>query len=456
MNGAYPDDEINLKEIWNLLLRNWLLITATTGIVAGGTLVYALRAVPVWESVTSIRIDEDQTNLPVLDILSSLSGGSEVQTEMEVLRSRTLVEEVVDSLRLQIRLVRPRGVARAVVLSDLSVRRDTPVGTYVLSPRGDGTFEILDEETGGSLGMASTGETARIPGATFRINRGLEEDQEIQISVVEFDKAVAAFQGAVTVARPNREAGIVTVRYQSADTVLVHQVPNRLAASFIRNRQRVQRTGATSTVIFLEEQIDTLAGQLREAENNLVQFREEAGVVSIEAEATAQVTQLVRIQADRMVVNAERAALQALMDDVEREAAVADPDEPSPYRRLISFPSLLGNQAASELLRILNEIENRRSELLQRRTMEDPDVLNLTGRIHEIEHQLEVIGTTYLQGLGDQVVALDQTLERFRVDLEKIPEKEIQFVRLTRQAEILSGLFTLLQTRLQEVRIAKR
>ena len=28
MNGAHPDAKINLKEIWNLLVRNWLLIAA--------------------------------------------------------------------------------------------------------------------------------------------------------------------------------------------------------------------------------------------------------------------------------------------------------------------------------------------------------------------------------------------------------------------------------------------
>ena len=47
INDAHPDDGINLKEIWNLLVRNWLLIAAATGIVAGGTVAYTFWAVPV-------------------------------------------------------------------------------------------------------------------------------------------------------------------------------------------------------------------------------------------------------------------------------------------------------------------------------------------------------------------------------------------------------------------------
>jgi len=47
INGAHRGDGITLKEIWNLLVRNWLLIAAATGIVAGGTVAYTLWAVPV-------------------------------------------------------------------------------------------------------------------------------------------------------------------------------------------------------------------------------------------------------------------------------------------------------------------------------------------------------------------------------------------------------------------------
>ena len=47
INGAHPDDGNNLKEFWNLLVRNWLLIAAAIGTVAGGTLAYTFWAIPV-------------------------------------------------------------------------------------------------------------------------------------------------------------------------------------------------------------------------------------------------------------------------------------------------------------------------------------------------------------------------------------------------------------------------
>ena len=47
INGSHRDDGINLKEIWNLLVRNWLLIAAVTGIVAGVAVAFTFWAVQV-------------------------------------------------------------------------------------------------------------------------------------------------------------------------------------------------------------------------------------------------------------------------------------------------------------------------------------------------------------------------------------------------------------------------
>ncbi len=453
VNGPRAEDEIHLRDVWNLLVRNWWVIGLSLVVVVGAAAVYTARTVPVYESVTSIRIEEERTELPVLDILQTLSTGSEVETEMEVVRSRTLAEDVVDSLGLQLSLVSPRGVARAEIMRSVFVERWAPEGVYVLDRQPDGSFGITSQEDGTGLGPVSEAVPAALPGVTFQLREGAGLYDQIVVSVATFDAAVEELRKAVSVARPNREAAIITVRYETTDTQLVHQVPNTLAQRFIARGQAIRKTEATSTVLFLQVQIDTLSRQLAEAEEALTGFREVEQVVSIQAEAQAQVTNLSRLQADRNTLEAERSALQTLVDEIDREAQRADPSAPSPYTRLISFPTLFRNQAASELLRTLNEANQQRSTLLQRRTLQDPDVVNATERIREIEAQLRGTATTYLQGLTEQVNSFDRTLEQFATELERIPAKEVQLARLERQRNVLEEVYTLLQNRLQEARI---
>lgn len=453
--GYRPEDEIHLRDIWNLLIRNWLLIGFALFVVVGAAAAYTLRAIPVFESTVTIRIDEESSNVPVLDILQTLSTGSQVETEMEILRSRTLAEAVTEALGLNVTVPLPRGVARAEIIGSLHVMEWAPKAVYRLELGEGSRYNILDDEDDALLGTVSVTEPAVLPGLTFTLQPSALDYPEILLVVSGFDSAVQGLLGAISVARANREAGMVTVRYQSADTQLVHMVPNRLATEFILERNSFQKMGARSTVDFLEEQIDTLQLQLSAAEDALQLFREEGQIVSLAAEASAQVTQLVSLQAQRNQLDAERSALQELVDEIEAEAAVADPTAPSPFRRMISFPSLFTNQAASELLRSLNVLDQQQGELLQRRTMEDEDVRNLTGRIQDLEQQLRSIATTYLQGLTNQVNSFDRTLVRFGRELEQIPGEEVQQLRLLRQQEVLSDIYTLLQTRLQEARIAQ-
>src|SRR5919199_1715262 len=106
------DDEIQLRELRDALWRHRALIAAAA---AAGLLVGALvtaLATPLYEATTSIRIDEKQSSLPALDALKSLSEGSQVSTELTVLQSRTLAEDVIDSLGLRLVLEKPRRTPR--------------------------------------------------------------------------------------------------------------------------------------------------------------------------------------------------------------------------------------------------------------------------------------------------------------------------------------------------------
>jgi tyrosine-protein kinase Etk/Wzc len=98
-------------------------------------------------------------------------------------------------------------------------------------------------------------------------------------------------------------------------------------------------------------------------------------------------------------------------------------------------------------------VENKRAELLNRRTEEDPDVAVLTGRIHDLENQLRYISVTYLEGLTNNVNSLNAVLAGFRSELGAVPAREVQFARLQRRAEVLQEIYMLLQTRLQEAQI---
>ena len=431
------------------------------------TVVFILMVRPVYEASVSVRIDEEKSGLAMLEVLSMLSSGGEVFTEMAVLRSRSLAEEVVRSRGLQVSLEAPVRTLRSKIFADLSVDTAALAAAYSLERVGEARFHLTGEITRRvdqpapferpgkeerDYGEIEVGRSVTVEGAQFVLAPGAEGHGSIGFSVAPFQTAVQDLQSSLAVSRPDREAEVVVVRYRGNDPELVQAVPNDLADHFLAGRQRVQSAQARGTVTFLQEQIDTLGGQLADAEETLRFFREQNGIVSAEAEADAQVDRLAQMQARRDMLFAEREALGRLIAEVETE--VAGSDGASPYRKLMSFPTLIANGASAEMLTQLGGLENMRAEFLMTRTVNDRDVVILTERIVALESQLRTMAETYWRGLGEQVRTLGDGLAGFEAELARIPAQQMTYVRMGRQAQILADLYILLQTKQKEAEIA--
>jgi succinoglycan biosynthesis transport protein ExoP len=450
LNGGPP--EAPLRSLSNFLLRNRWLVGAFLPVVLLATAVFLILARPVYEAASSVRIDEDRSNLAVLDVLKTLSSGSEINTEMEELRSRSLAEQVVDSLGLQLRVLRPRRVAREELFSAVNVARDAPERVITLTREGNDRFRVRSSD-GGSAGTLRIGEPLHLHGVSLALSPGAARFDRIVLDVETFYTAVRRFADVVTISRPNREANIVVIRYKGSDSLLVHAVPDVMAAQFIARRHQVRKTESKSAIRFLGEQLDTLNGQLTFAENRLRAFREREHIVSPQAQAEAQVTRLADLQAHRDMLNVEHEGLAELLAEV-ASTPVAREGDMAAYRRMLAFPTLLRSPAVGELLNNLAAVENQRAELLIRYTMDNPDVQVLTERIREIEQQLASVALTYHQGLQSQISSFDARLRSFGNELARVPATEIAFARLLREAKLYEEIATLLQTRLKEAEIS--
>ncbi|MFW6078096.1 MAG: GumC family protein [Gemmatimonadota bacterium] len=452
--GRRPDGTTHLRSLWNFALRNRLFTIGVPAVTIVAAFVFVQNVAPTYQASSWLRVDDQESGVPVLEALRTISQGSQIETEMEVLRRRPLAERVVDSLSLQFVVGEPATVPREELFDEVDVAPQAMEAAYRLERREDGRFDVVDEELERAVATASIGERVALPDASFVLAPGAAEWEELEIGVARFEDAVGWFRETVRVTRPNRDADVMAIFYEHTDTELVQAVPNALAEEFIEYRQDVRTSEARGTVEFLTGQIGRVADQLRAAERELREFREGANLVDLEMEASTQLQRLATLQAERDRLDAERQALQQLFDRIRVQADTVGPLERSPYRDLIAFPSLLQNFAVSELFRSLAEVENERAELLNLRRPADPDVQVLTGRIQELEAQLRNIATIYLEGLTNQVASLDETLSEFQEQLGLVPAEEIQFMRLQREATVLEEIYTLLQTRLQESEVA--
>jgi tyrosine-protein kinase Etk/Wzc len=254
-------------------------------------------------------------------------------------------------------------------------------------------------------------------------------------------------QRQVKVGRGDRNANVIWLRYRSTDPALASAVPTALAQRYITDRTETAQEKVRTAVRYLTNEADTLRNQLLAADHELHDFRQQAGVVSLADEATNAVTRAGQLRASRSEIEAQRTALQHLVTAADTTATA--------FRRLAAFPTLITNPIVANQLRTLDDLEGQRTELLLRRTQKDPDVIALSQRIGASDAQLRSLTLTYLSGLGQQVAALDQALGAEAEVAATLPGKNMTEDQLSRKPKVLSDVYTLVETRLQEARIAE-
>jgi succinoglycan biosynthesis transport protein ExoP len=441
------DESLNL---WAFLHRNIVLIAAFSLLAAGVGVIVTRRTTPTYASTATIRIDQKSLRLPALHALG-LSQDNAVATELEMLRSRVLAEEVVDSLGLQLVVRDPAAAPRASIFSRVTVERSAVPGEYRLIPQRTGEFTLVDRSTNSRVRVIRRGERFDAGGVGFNVAQSAVKYGPVEFDVRPFQDAVDGLQGRLEISRRNRDAEIIDVRYSGTDAQLASEIVNVLARQFVGGRQGVLQGEARSTVRFLGEQIARVSDQLRDAELALQSFREREHVVSLAEEARTGVSRKAELQAQRNAFEAERAALQALLT----AAHTGGPNAAdSSYRELLAFPTLLRSGMAAAVLGSLTSAEERHSVLRERRTLDDPEVQALRSRITQIHTQIEVLVGTYLQGLTNQVAALDTVMAQSDAKLQSIPTKEMRLAELERNAKSREAIYSMLQSRLQEAQIA--
>ena len=370
-------------------------------------LFFVLWVRPLFESTTTLRFMGDQGPFGGasaagvgeggggLSLLASLAGGSvPIQSEMSVLRSRSLAKIVVDRLGLRLELEQPKHMAWNDVFVDVVMTADVVEGDYELQAEGSGFSvqgEVLvardpfrpimnERREARDFGTVQPGQALPIPGMNVVLAESTAGLKRIAFTILPVADALDALQERVVVSKPEREADVVQITVQWTDPALAARIAEVLTVHFLERREILQAEQYGRTAGFLSVQLDSLNFELETAEERLKLYREEEGIVEPEAQATAAVEQLAEFQARRDLLVAERRALMQLVDVVEA-APMAGPQDESPYRRLVFFPTLLQNTATAELLRLMGELENERAELYGRRTEVSREASVITDRI---------------------------------------------------------------------------
>src|SRR5258707_12005509 len=139
--ASSPD--LDLRRVWATVARSAWLILGCVLLSLGAGVVAVRRMDPVYQATASIRIDPRGESSPAAAFYGVTSDNTNLMaTAMEVLTSRSLANDVADTLGLRLQLDEPRRTPRSAVIASAHVDSLAPLVSYRLVPGGRGPVSL--------------------------------------------------------------------------------------------------------------------------------------------------------------------------------------------------------------------------------------------------------------------------------------------------------------------------
>ena len=345
VSGSLGSNEIDLRDVLATILAGKWVIVGATAAAMFLAIVYVTLATPVYQADALIQVEDDRPALSGLaDLTGALPSESAIGAEIEIVRSRTVLGNVVDEVGLTA-VVEPN---RFPFIGEFFARRH-PTSSGVAEPLLPFTssygwggesldlrrFEVPDAQRamdiqlvvagGSSFQILSSGKviTEGHPeeslefvdpqtGLTVFLNvRGMSGNPGMRFTLSYVPKlsAIVSLRKPLSVTEIGRDTGVMRLRIEGKDRRKLENILDSISNNYLRQNVERKSAEAQQSLAFLNDQLPQVRRDLEEAENRLARFREENKTIDLTIETESVLQKMVLLDQRLSELDLKRAEL---------------------------------------------------------------------------------------------------------------------------------------------------
>lgn len=322
-DASNHNDEIDLIELFNkLLARKYTIIFVVTGFAILGIL-YAKLQPSIFRTEALLQVESKQAGMPGLAELDGLfTAESETVTEIEIIKSKMIIGEVVDQLQLTIQLtpnilpfysdqyygfsgeegeLNPPVVegyvsgGEQVRITQFDVAKPYLDNAFTLTYLGNERFELAYGDNVVLRGRV--GELASNQKITMFVQKFIAHpNTQYTLTKVTRLKKINEIRANLVVSEVGKQSGILKLSYDSADARRAENILQAVAETYVRKNINRNSAEASKSLSFLEYRLPEIETELNAAESRLNEYQVSAESVNILAETESLLSQMVAIE----------------------------------------------------------------------------------------------------------------------------------------------------------------
>lgn len=322
-------DVSSIASVLNIFFENkWLIAGVALVTILLGTM-YAYSVKPIYEANILIQVKDSASAAKDSpgDLPAALDTKTQTATEVEVLRSRTVLARAVDATHLDIH-AEPKyfpilGAAIARANTHLSNPGILGYGGYAwgaehadisafnlpaslagrpfMLTAGDGKNFVLTENKLGIKLEGKVGEVAKAAteyGNVEIVVDALRAKSGAQFSVSRTPKiqTVEQLQKALVISEKGRQSNIIGVTLTGSKPELISKVLNEIGDEYIRQNVAQKSAAAEKALAFFNQQLPEVRQKLERSESKSAELRSTQGAFDVNEEANVLSQQSVAVQ----------------------------------------------------------------------------------------------------------------------------------------------------------------
>jgi tyrosine-protein kinase Etk/Wzc len=450
-----------------------------------------------YTNYSTLYLNNDESNnalnspTDLIQGIGMFNGKKNIDNELEILKSFTLVKKVIDETDLKVSYYAYNNSQLAVLLFNTpftrkrELYRDAPI-EVVLDPslpqainlqfkivflnenefmiQADGTdiplYNYIDDQV---ISLAKEvhfhqrfhfGDEIKNRYFNFRVQKSKLFDKDFTENYNLFfyfnniNELTLSYQSAIKAATSSETSTVIQLSLSGTNKQRITDFLNNLTSNFLGKSLDKKNKTALSTINFIDTQISDVADSLNFVESRLKNFRTAQGVMDLNFQGQQVFEQLSKLENERAALIVQKKYYEYLDNYLTSNTELTD--LPAPSSMNVMDPIL------TSLVSTIIQLSGERASLLRNATSQQNLYLSdINIRIANTKKTIQETVKTTLNGLNISLNEINYRMAKANGQISEMPKTELQLRGIERKFKLNDAIYTFLLQKRSEAQIAR-